>query len=363
MTFRIIHIAWTGIRLSILVLACFNLFPSNTIAVESPLLKTIQSFDTVYGKGVTSSGNHIETRASRLSGGEQIIDEEWAFTQSEYQKAVLKTARLVPQSIGEGIGAPPHRTVFLADQRRLGMKSVDLLPDVSPPDYATSQDVVFASLDLFAPDSNTLSYRLGLFLIAMGRGVANKIDVLDAVNKSVDWNGEECVMIEGQGKCFMFPEARGVWKVHVLPNAAYMVRHAQYLYDGVVRIEVETFGLNYKNDCYYPEKSEIRILRGNPFNTNHKFVFSDARLKFDPNLFERVTQDIDAEMPKDSEIKDRSSGELKVRLVGGEEPRESYELQPRPFFSARTIFIIIFNLVGIALLIYLYYRSRRINQS
>ena len=255
---KTIYITLTGIRLSFWALICLNLHACSAIAIEEQLLKSIRSFEDVYEKGVSSSGNHLKVSPFRYREGDPVIDNEWAYTQSGQQKAVLKTARLVPQSDADE-GEPFHRTTMLLDQKRSGMKSIYLQPGVPLQEYTTSQNVRHAVLDLYAPDSNTLSLQFDLFPYAMGRGIANKIRVWDVVTESVEWNNEKCVSIKGQGE-WLHKEELGTWKIHVLPEAAYMVRHAQYLLDGAVKFEVETFGLNSKNDCFYPEKSEIKIV-------------------------------------------------------------------------------------------------------
>jgi hypothetical protein len=351
---KAVYVILVSIRLSFLVLVCFNLHSCHAIAVENQLLKIIQNFDETYEKGVSSSGSHLSSFRSSQREGDLIIDEEWTHTQSKHQKAILKTARFVPQRNGDE-GMPFHRDVFLLDQKRTAKKAMYLAAEVPFQEYATSQDVRYAILDLYAPDSTVFSFQFDLFLLAMGRGIANEIGSLDAMHESVEWNGEKCVLIMGQCKGRIFGEP-GTWKVYVLPKAAYMVRHAQFLFNDDVYFEVETFGLNRKNDCFYPEKSDIRIL--NVFNTKHRFDFSDVRLEFDSELFERVTRDIDGELPKSSIKVDGTSGERKAQVIGGRESHESYELTPRPFFSGRNIFLIVFNLVGILLLSYLYYRSR-----
>ena len=363
MTLKTMYITLASVRLSFLVFVCVSLYTCSAVAIENQLLKTMQSFDDVYEKGVSSSGNHIESYPSRYRTENDIVDEEWVFTQSGCQKAVLKTQRLVPQRISADEAKPFPCTVFLSDMKRLGVKSADLLPGVPFQEYADSQNVRFASLNLYDPDSDTLSYRLGLFLVAMGRGITKNIDVVETVDKSTEWNGEECVLIIGQivghGKGYF--GAPGVWRIHALPDAAYMIRHAQFLYDGVVFIEVETFGLNCKDDCFYPEKSEIKDIGDARFKTFHKFEFYDARLKFDSDFFEKVSQYFDAEMPKSSLIKDFSPGEPKVRLIGGEKPHEPYIIESRPIFwrvIALVAVAVVIDIILVVLLFYLIYRHR-----
>ena len=114
-------------------------------------------------------------------------------------------------------------------------------------------------MDLYGPDSDVLRLQIDMFLFAMGRGVVKKIDFLDEMNESIEYNGEKCILLAGRGKEYMTGQGTGMWKVYVLPSATYMVRFAQYLRDDNVELEIETFGLNRKNDCFYPESTEIRI--------------------------------------------------------------------------------------------------------
>ena len=351
---KIPHITLVGSRVPFLVFACLCSCVCNAVAVENQLLRTIQNFDNVYEKNVSSSGSHLNVWPSRYREGDNIVDDEWSYTRSEHQKAILKTARLVPKQLYEDEETQFYRHAFLFDQKRSAKKGVYLHPDVPLQEYATSQEVRRAVLDLFAPDDSPLLFQFDLFLFAMGRGIVNNIDVLDAIDKSAVWNGEECISITGRGSFSLGGPGR--WKVHVLPNAAYMVRHAQYLYDDNVVFEVETFGLNRKNDCFFPEKSEVKI--PGFLNINHKFVFSDVRLEFDSELFDLVERDIDGELPDGSLKINNSPEKIVAQVIGGAEPHEPYVIEPKNRFW-RIVTIVIINIIGIALLIYLYYRERR----
>ena len=357
MMLKTVRITLASFRLSFLVLVCFNLYATNVIAVEYQLLKTIQSFDDVYEKGISSSGSHLNVWPSSYREGDNMVDDKWAYTQSGHQKAILKTARLVPKQLYEGEETQFHRNVFLFDQKRFAKKGVYLQHGVPLKEYTTSQSVHRAILDLYSPDDTTLSFQFDLFHYAMGRGIAKNIDVLETVDKSVEWNGEECVLITGQGS-FSFG-GPGKWKVHVIPHAAYMIRHAQYLYDGNVVFEVETFGLNRNNDCFFPKESEIKI--PGFLNINHKFVFSDVRLEFDSDLFDRVVREFDEELPDGSLKINNSSGKIVAQIIGGEKPHEPYFIESRPIFwrvIALVAVVVVIDIILVALIFYLIHRHR-----
>ena len=346
----------------LLLLFCMVVCAGYAVAEErSDLLRIVRGFDDVYDKNVSSSGRHTSVSSPWGWGAtkDRITDYAWFYTQSGSQKAVLEVSKLLSW-FDKDDGVLPSRRFLLFDETRSGEKQVTLSPEISIHDYATSLDVRNTVLNLDAPDSRTWRLQTDLFLFALGRGIVKKIELLGEVKESIERNGEMCVLIVGQGGEYL--SEKGIWRVYALPHAAYMLRYAHYSHGDEVLLEIETFGLKRNGDCFYPEMSEVRVLPSNR-GIVHKFSFSDAKLEFDSELFNRVSREFDADLPEGSVRIDRSSGKDTIQLIGGEEPHEPYVIQPRPFFTARTIFIIVFNLVGIALLIYLYYRSRRINQS
>ena len=350
------YISPCGVFTYILAFACLVFQACHVMAIEKQdLFRTVRSFDDVYMKGVYTSGSRFSSLPPwGWQTKNQIANYEWAYTRSEPLRAVFEVSKLVSQLSGDE-EIVPSRRLLLFDQKRSGQKLITLLSEVPHKDYATSRDIRDAVLNLSAPDSMAWRFQTDLFFFAMGRGVAIKIDFLNEVNESIERNGEKCVLITGQ--CGEYLSEKGIWKAYVIPDAAYMVRQAQYLCNDNMILEIETFGLNRQNDCFYPEKTEIKYHSGGKSDV-HKFVFSDARLEFDSDLFDRVVREFDEELPDRSLKIDSSSGKDIVQIIGGEEPYEPYILDPRPFFSGLKIFAIVLNLIGIPILIYLYYRSR-----
>jgi hypothetical protein len=292
----------------------------HAVAVEKEaLLETLRSADAVYEKGITTSGRHHSVsppwgRQTR----ENITDNGWSYTQSGQLKALFAVSRRVPQP-DEAIF---NRLVMLFDQKRSGKKTVSLMPEVSPLLYATSPNVRYGGVvqNLHAPDSTTLSLQIDLFLFAMGRGVIKNVDLLVETHEPIERNGERWVLITGSSKRYLSGE--GTWKIYVLPDADYMVRSAQYFRShdtDHAALEIETFGLNKKEGFFYPDKTEVRL----PFGGGrgvlaHTLVLSDVELAFDPDLFDRVTREFDAELPRGSLIIDETSARVgpTTRIVG-----------------------------------------------
>jgi hypothetical protein len=342
-----------------IVLLYVAIFVHSVSAMEKKsIFETIQKFDDIYEKGVSTSGRHVSTTPPIFWGQtqEQTTDYEWRYTQSGSNKSVLETSKVVPK-ISKDRYVTFHRQVLLFDQKRSGKKLVTLLPNIPIQEYADSQDISNAVLDLHAPNAEVLSLQIDMFLFALGRGVSRKIAFSDDINiiESVDRHGELCILLTGTG---YYRSGNGTWECHVLPNAAYMLRHAKYSRDDDIMLEIETFGLNRKNDCFFPEKAEIRIPLGNK-SIIHSFVFTSADLEFDSELFDRVTREFDeGELPDGSIKMDSSSGKDTIQLVGGESPADPFTLKPRPVFY-RFLFIGGVNLIGISLILYLYFRNRR----
>ena len=350
-----------GISYFAAVMLCFVCFTHDLPATEKQsVLETIQKFDDVYEKGVSTSGRYVSIIPPIFRGRtrDKVTDYRWHYTQSGLNRAALEVSNIVA-GINEDGSAMLHRQFWLFDQKRSGKKMVLLSPVVPIQEYADSQAVADVTLDLHAPNSDTLSFQMDKFLFAIGRGVSRKIVFGDDTKvELVERNDESCVFITGIGD---YMSGRGIWEFYVLADAAYMLRYARFFRGGVM-LEIETFGLNKNNDCFSPEKTEIRIPLGSTSLDQtaivHSFEFTSVGLEFDSGLFERVVREFDEELPDGSLKMDSSSGKDVVQVIGGEEPREPYTLEPRPL-GRRLFFIVGFNLLGIALLIYLIRRDQR----
>jgi hypothetical protein len=323
-------------------------------AMDEKLFEVVQKFDNLYEKGISTSGRHVTTMPTALPHAS--TDYEWQYTQSSANRAVFEVSNIVPKFDNDS-PVIHHRQVFLFDQKRSGRKLITLSLSVPIQEYANSQDVVHAILDLHASDSEVLSFHLEMFLFAIGRGVSRKIVFGDDANviESVNFKGVPCVFVSGIGQ---YMAGRGKWEFYMLKDAAYMLRYAKFLRDGTdMGLEIETFGLNRQNDCFFPERAEVRVLLGGGIDIIHSFAFTSANQGFDTVLFDRVTREFDGELPNGSLKMDNSSGELKSRVIGGAEPHEPFPLPPRRSFWFYFTMAVV-NIVGIALLIYLYYRER-----
>ena len=329
---------------------------------ERELLEMIQKFDGVYENGVSVSGRYLSVVPPIFRGQTQnkVTDHRWRYTQSGLNRAVLEISNLVPR-IDEDDSAPFHRQFLLFDQKRSGKKIVFLLPSVPIQEYADSQEISDVILDLHAPNSDTLSLQMDKFLFALGRGVSRKIVFDDDTTlEFVERNGESCIFIAGTGD---YMSGKGTWEFYVLPDAAYMLRYARF-FRGRMMLEIETFGLNRQNGCFFPERAEVGIPLGS-FSLDrvaivHSFDLTSAILEFDSELFDRVVREFDGEMPDGSLAMDSSSGKTVARIIGSEELYEPYTIQPRPVFWRYVVLIV--NIIGIALLIYLYYRNRQLKK-
>ena len=305
----------------LLVLVCFAY---NAVAAEETKdwLEILRNADAVYEKGVTASGSHhsISPPWGRRQTKDSVTDREWFFTQSGQNKALFAVSKREPQHDDES--AMINRMVMLFDQKRSGKKLSTLRSSVPLPFYAFSEDVQHATLHMCAPHARTLRLQIDLFCFAMGRGVAQYLDLLDEANESVERNGEQCVLITAQSKEYL--ANKGTWKVYFLPGADYMIRHAQYLRDGEVELEIETFGINKKDGYVYPDKTEVKLSMSSDRALTHTFVLSDVKLEFDSALFDRVTREYDAEMPKGSLVIDESNPARvgpTARIVGNRDVR------------------------------------------
>ncbi|MDR1478135.1 MAG: hypothetical protein LBJ00_04260 [Planctomycetaceae bacterium] len=231
---------------------------------------------------------------------------------------------------------------------------INLSPEVPLLSYRNSQDIRDVTSDRHAPDSVILSLQIDMFQMALGRGICSKfIDVDYSKTKVIDRKGEVCYVFFGNG---FYMSRSGNWEVHVSPEVAYMVRYARFFSDGDTMLEIETFGVKNKSDCVYPEKSEIRIPIRDKHIT-HFFVFSEAELSFNSEIFDLVTRDYDRVLPDGSVVMDDVSGKDKINVVGGEIEHEPYQ-NPPANLAQRLIFIGVVDLVGIFLIFYLYRRSR-----
>jgi hypothetical protein len=322
---------------------------------KNDIFQTAKKYDTIYEKGIYTSGFHKISSPPLFQGQTQDQSTEeydWQFTQTGKRISLLEVLKEVRKSAGEF--RLPNRQCFLFDDKRSGKILIDLYPEVQSSDYLDSQVIKNATLDLHAPDSSILSFQIDMFQMALGRGVCSKVmEVDNSKTRTIVKNGEVCHVLTGSG---FYMSHNGTWEIHVLPETAYMLRYAKFLSGDRVFLEIETFGMKNNSDCIYPERSEIRIPIGNK-SISHSFVFFKAELSFSSDLFERVTKDFDRELPTGSVVMDDTSGEDKVSVVGGGNEREFYEI-PRTNLARRIIFIVIIDILGVLIIIYLQRRSR-----
>jgi hypothetical protein len=337
------------------------MFVASTAFAEGndTVFQTAKKFDAVYENGISSSGLHksVSPPLFRDQKQEQVTEDDWQYARSGRKGALLEVSRSVPKLDNDGY-LLPHRQCILFDEKRSGKIMITLAPDVPLSSYQDSQDIKNASRDMHAPDSDILSLQSDMFQMALGRGVCNKIVEIaqDSDAKTIDRNGETCWILSGQG---FYMSRKGTWEIHVLPEAAYMLRYAKFFSGDDIILEIETFGVNNHSDCVYPKKAEIRIPIGSKSIT-HFFTFSEAQLSYNSALFDQVEKDFNRELPDGSVVMDDISGKDKINVVGSETKHRPDA--PRPRSAVSRNLIIGANLILIILLLYLLYRRNRLKK-
>jgi hypothetical protein len=325
--------------------------------VVSHEFESVQKFDDLYANGITSSGHYTMTISRPIFSGEQRlpIKHEWLYTQTGKLRASLEVAEKEPKIYKDGT-TEFHREIILFASRMSGRKQIFLDGKVPIRDYALSKDLASSVKEVHAVDAETLSLQIDKFIFALGRGICRKISSLSGTDmpKQINYKGESCLYFTGQGN---YMSGKGMWEVYVSPNGDYMVRHAQFTKNDEVLVEVNTFGTNSNGECLYPDRSEVKVCPAS-LNIVHTFNFSSAKFEFDSALFEQVQKDFDAEMPLNSVVIDTSTGRHTAQVIGGEEP-VTFDMPERLINWNRIILVIIVNITGILLLLYLYLRNHR----
>jgi len=335
----------------------------NCEASSLELVEKWKKFDQVYLESIYASGTQNSVSPSLPWRGEATEEKIhtsyfWKITQKNKQRCVVLWTSL-PSTLEESKGVMPQRISFFEDARRILRKESRLLESVPQGELLTSNNVSHSTLHTLNADSDELSLLMDTPLFALGRGFSQRLGTIDAASITViQHNDEEICFLKAQGN---YSSINGNWEIQFVPSLAYMVRSARFLMGEELIFEIDTFGAKVCNNCIFPEKAEVRIYLTKQHVVTHDVTITEAKLEFDTELFEFVQNDVDSELGKGSLIIDETSGETKAKIVGSSTDFE-YALPPRSAFW-RYFTIAVVNLIGILILIYLYYCSRRKNKT
>ncbi|MDR0704154.1 MAG: hypothetical protein LBF88_04120 [Planctomycetaceae bacterium] len=334
---------------------CLVVYAEDDIAIYASARK----IDSVY-ENIFSCGTHTIVTPPVFI--DQVVDKIenylWKYTRSEKQYAIFEVLQNVLPGNSETVSNVPNRITFLCDTKRSTKKMTYLSKDVDALHYEDSPNINNAVFHSYDPDESPLDFQTSMFMYALGRGLCKKVIQIDQVKKSID-NADFPSMycITGVGE--LFSSGKGRWEIYLLPDQMFMVKRAMFYSENRAKpkFELETFGIKKNGDCVFPEKSIIRIPLGSDA-IEHQFKFDNAEFEFNLSLFYKTYQDIDWQLPEGSLNISTASGKENIQVVGDESKSQSYELQPRPVLH-RFLFIGLINLIGISLILYLYFRNRR----
>jgi hypothetical protein len=320
-----------------------------------------QKFDNVYTSQIFFQGNHFEhspTFSSPLLDSKDADDTanprkkffSFVYTKKNGMTALLENSLLdMYEVVGVVSLRIPRQRNILYDDKRSVSKNIFQTWDVETKDWI--KDTQRTVLKTDASDGTSFAFFVETPLFAIGRGLCSKITELqDSRIDTTDINNPR-LFLEGKGK---FLSSTGVWKIEVLPHDQYLVRNAKFfLENGKLRIEITTHGTQRFSECVVPQKTTIV----QPGLTTHEYTIDNASFLFNEDVFNKVVIHVDGELPNGA-IKVMIDGKNRDYTVIGTEVPQSYELQPHSVFY-RFLFIVVVNVIGIALILYLYFRNRR----
>jgi hypothetical protein len=314
-----------------------------------------RKYDKVYSSSIYASGvrNSIAPPILRQEKNTKEESYLWQMTQKNDNKCVLLRA-VSSEQPSQDIGISPQRISFFKDSKQILRRETTLDSSVPQDEFLTSKNITNNVLHTLSSESDVLSLHMDMFLFALGRGFTPKLNVIDDSSvTNFQHNGEELYSLKSSG---YYLSSDGIWEIQFVPSLAYMVRSARFLRHGNTALEIETYGTNIHDDCIFPKKAEMRIYITPQKHILHKFVISDAKLKYDVKLYEFVQNDVNENLMDGSTLIDETSGETHVTLAGSPNVFNG-EISHGRFY--RFLFIVVVNVTGIALILYLYFRNHR----
>ena len=325
-----------------------------SVADDLDQVEKWKKYDKVYLGSISASGIRASVTPPILRRDTRTRRESysWKMTQKNNDKCIQLYGISFDQP-EKGRGPLPQRISFFEDAKRIVRRETTLDGSVPQNEFLTSDNVVNNTLHMLSPGSDVLSGHMDMFVFALGRGFSSRLGAIDDSSVAIiQHNDEKLYSLKASGH---YLSSDGFWELQFLPSAAYMVRLAKFFRNETLALEIETYGMKAWGDGIFPEKAEVRVHITPEKCVVHQVTISEAKLEFDAGLYKLVQNDVDEKLKDGSTIIDETSGDTKVSLVGSP---EEFELTPNPRSLRRILFIVGFNLLGIALLIYLIRRDR-----
>jgi hypothetical protein len=194
-------------------------------------------------------------------------------------------------------------------------------------------------------DSSTIHSWTEHFFWILGKGIVGQ--VVDVAESKIETDNEGLKHFFLCGKDSKNRE----WNIDFLPDKSCMIRKAVRLMGENLKLTVTTSGEQLLGGCFFPEYASVELL------TKTNYHITNVIFEFDEQIYNEAKNDIDKEVPRGSFVKDESAGQDKTYISGYDD--RTHSTQVPVSHKPNILFIVVVNVIGIALILYLYFRDRR----
>lgn len=306
-------VAAVGILL-VLFMAALRLGASEA---NTDLLKKLKNFDTVYlaalsaeaqvasPPALTGPGNYESNLQLRLSidGPRRVAIEEAARPEIRYvaedkNAAALRRSAVDYDDAGNMEVSVREKVVTLFDENVSAQTITDTFYSVTPA-HEVKQTFQSTILSRCAPEASTLVLPLRRTLWSLGRGYADFLEEVTAVEQLADG----LVKISATG---IFDRGDpGRWELEVDPKASYLVRRAFFYAPNAKRpcVSMTNSDVRLNENCQYPGKATF-VFNVAGLEQSHHFTFAEARLDARHAYFKMAKEMVDGPLPPNCIVND-----------------------------------------------------------
>jgi hypothetical protein len=318
---------------------------------QEDILKTAKSLDDALISGITI----FCTRESYFPG-RGIIPQSTShhkvrFTRSQDKIAAIyeHDDSIIPSSENHDKTAMiSGRIVICSDKKKSTKKDYAIYWDDTEKAWIQKESNV--NLHIVDSDSSTINSWTDPFFWSIGKGIVGQ--VVDVAESKIETDNEGLKHFFLRGK----DDKNREWNIDLLPDKSCIIRKAIHLLGENLEFTITTNGDQLFGGFFFPKHALVELLLGTKINKTNYHI-TNVILEFDEQIYNEAKNDIDKEMPQSSLVKDESSGQEKVYISGYNDYTNSTHdpIGHKPNF----LFIGGVNLIGISLILYLYFRDRR----
>ncbi|GIW93606.1 MAG: hypothetical protein KatS3mg110_1647 [Pirellulaceae bacterium] len=321
--------------------------------------------DAVYAAGMRARGHAVQPPAHLFYWQREY---QWRYTWFEgrhvtdmygynFPKFDREHAKLSEEGLVCEVDTQA-RIAALVDHDLEGCVDFVLRRRINSNNQVLKEEPVYNVIDLYPPGGPTLMNFYAPFLLTTGRGFSVFVDVFEEVSSTPDGKG---LMVKAVGR-FSSKDITGRWELVLDPDAAYMVRKAEFHNPHFDKpyVVMENFDIQRSGDCFFPRRGKF-VVGGDEV---WEVWYEEVALEKDEPLYQEVRGYLTGNVPN-SLVTDRRTGEVfTISEEGKVRGRGESRAEPvgRPLGRASGyVLVLVVNLaiIGLLLLVIPWWRKRR----